>query len=102
MTLKGSIPWNKGLKNVYSQETLESNRKKHQNSYEERYGKERAQEIKNKIRIKLQQRRLSEEHKKKIGIKTRLRLKGKTFEEVHGEEKSKLMKQKISQNNWAR
>lgn len=47
-------------------------------SYEEAFGKERAQEI-----------------KRKIGFRT----KGKTYEELYGEEKSKQFKQKLSMGN---
>jgi hypothetical protein len=67
---KGYTPWNKNKTNCYSKEVLESNRKKHSKSYEERYGKERAQEVKDKIRIKLQQRRLTDIHKQRIGLKS--------------------------------
>ncbi len=74
---KGFIPWNKGKTNIYSKETLESNRKKHSNSYEERYGPERAKEIKKKISIAGSKRKLSEEHKRNIGLNTKKCLTGK-------------------------
>ena len=43
----------------------------------------------------MKQRKLSDIHKKRIGVKTRLRLKGKTYEEIHGVEKAKQLKADI-------
>ena len=70
MTKKRSIPWNKGLKGIYSDAVIKSNSNKHKGSYEERYGKERAKEIKKKISIAGSKRKLSAEHKKRIGLKS--------------------------------
>jgi len=100
MAKKGSIPWNKGKKNIYSKAILKSNSNKHKGSYEERYGPERAKDIKKKISIAGSKRILSEDHKKRIGKKTRLRLTGKSYEEIHGKEKAKIIKEKISKNSW--
>ena len=75
---KGHVPWNKGLKNCFSQETLERAVKKRRQyykqhghprkgkTYEEIYGEERAKVIKQKISEKHKNRKLSEEHKRKI------------------------------------
>lgn len=74
---KGFRPWNRGLKGIYSKAVLKSNSDKHKSSYEERYGPERAKEIKKKISIAGSKRKLSEEHKKKIGLNTKKCLTGK-------------------------
>ena len=90
MTLKGSIPWNKGKTNVYSAETLkrksisatghkhteETKRKlsefqKGKPSWNK--GKGWSKEVKEKFRLAKLGKRLTEEHKKKISVK----LKGK-------------------------
>lgn len=97
---KGNSPWNKNKTNCYSKETLESNKQKHLGSYEKRYGKERAQEVKDKIGIKMQQRRLTDIHKQRIGIKTGARCRGKTYEELYGVEGARLKKEKMSKNGW--
>jgi len=102
MGKKGNIPWNKGKTNIYSEKTLKSNSNKHKNSYEERYGKEKADKIKKKISIKMSQRVLSDDHKKNIGKANKLKLKGKSFEQIHGKEKAKIIKEKIGANNWAK
>lgn len=60
---KGFIPWNKGKTNCYSKEVIESNRQKH-------LGKSLSIEHKQKIALAMQHRRLSEEHKRKIGLNT--------------------------------
>ena len=92
---KGFVPWNKGKHNIYSSETIESNRQKH-------LGKTLSQEHKEKIRIKMQQRKLSDEHKRKIGIKTREREKGLSFYNKYGLIGSMEMRAKIGSNNWAK
>lgn len=78
---------------------------------EEYYGNEKAKEIKskysynaknrskdhqNKISQSLMGRILSEDHKKKIGIGSSLALKGRTHEDIYGEEQSKILKENLS------
>jgi hypothetical protein len=88
---KGGIPWNKDKVNIYSKETLESNRQKH-------LGKKHSKESKQKISNSLKGKKFTEEHKKKISIATKnwinKRLKGKTYEVIFGEEKAKEIKKK--------
>ncbi len=67
---KGFIPWNKGKTNCYSEAVLKSNSDKHKKSYEERFGKEKADKIKAKISKAMSERRLSDDHKRKIGLKS--------------------------------
>lgn len=51
---KGNTPWNAGKKNIYSEETLEKLRKdKADKSWEERYGKEKAKKMKEKLSKKM-------------------------------------------------
>ena len=102
MVKKGNIPWNKGLKGIYSEDVLKSNSDKHKSSYEERYGKEGAKLVKEKIRIKMKERKLSDIHKERIGKANKNKLKGKTMEEIHGVEKTKEIKKKIGDNNWSK
>lgn len=92
---KGFIPWNKGKTNVYSKEVLESNRQKH-------LGKKLSKEHKLKIGLAMSKRKLSAEHKRKIGLNTTKCLTGKTYEELSGVAKSKERKEKISKNNWTK
>jgi hypothetical protein len=99
---KGNIPWNKGKHNIYSSSVLKSNSDKHKNSYEERYGTEKAQQVKDKIRIKLKQRKLSDIHKERIGLNTIKCLKGKSYKDKYGEERAEKIKEQISKNNWSK
>ena len=72
----------------------------HKKSYEERYGKDKAKEVKDKIRNTMSNRILTNEHKRKIGVSNKGKLLNKSYEEIHGEEKSIEIKNKISNNNW--
>ena len=77
---RGKRPWNKGKTNIYSQEVLESNRQKH-------LGKKHSEKSKELISKALKGRKFSEEHKRRIGLKTKERLFGKTLEKLYGPEK---------------
>jgi hypothetical protein len=89
---KGGIPWNKGMINIYSKETLESNRQKH-------LGKKHSKKSKQKISNSLKGRKFTEEHKRKIGISNKGKFLGKTYEEIYGIKKAKEIKKKQA-NNW--
>lgn len=73
-----NIPWNKGKKNVYSKETLKK-------MSLAKLGKPISQEHKNKI---------SEYNKKFCTNKRFPSVKGKTYEEMYGKEKSDILKEK--------
>lgn len=89
---KGYIPWNKGKTNIYSKETLESNRQKH-------LGIAHSEEHKKKIGESLKGRVFTEEHKRKIGEKTKARCAGKSYQELHGLIGAMEKRIKMS-NNW--
>lgn len=99
---KGNLPWNKGKINCYSEKNLKSNSDKHKNSYEERFGKEKADKIKEKISKAMSERRLSDDHKRKIGEATTRNQKGVSYEERFGKERAKEIKEKISKNSWSK
>ena len=61
---KKRIPWNKGKTNVYSEETLKKNSDAHKISFEEKFGKERALEIKKKISDSMKQKKLTKKQNK--------------------------------------
>jgi hypothetical protein len=94
-TKKGSIPWNKGKTGIYSKEVLESNRLKH-------LGKKFSEDHKKKIGLKMKGRIMSEEHRRKMSENNwaKKNIKGKTYEELYGQEKTKEIKEKMA-NNWA-
>jgi hypothetical protein len=73
-------------------------------NFEEKFGEEKAKEIKEKIRNSRIGRSLSDETKQKIADirKENNYLKGKTFQEVFGEEKALEMKQRISETSKGR
>jgi len=75
MTKKKRIPWNKGKTNVYSEETLKKNSDAHKISYEKKFGKERALEIRTKISESMKQRKLTKKHKKNISIQIKKKYK---------------------------
>lgn len=75
-SMKGKSPINKGK------------------TYEELYGKEKAEELKMKRRITASNKKLTEESRGKINKNK----KGKTYEEIYGEEKAKEIKMRISRN----
>jgi hypothetical protein len=61
---KGSIPWNKGKTNVYSEETLNKIREARKRQINPMLGKHHSEETKKKIGLTHKGKTLSEEHKK--------------------------------------
>jgi len=59
-------------------------------------GKHHTEKVKESISKKLVGRVLTEDHKRKIGIKSKERLLGKTYEELYGKEKADKIRKKIS------
>jgi len=79
----------------FEKEVIESNRQKH-------LGRKLSEEHKVKIGLKMSQRKLSDEHKRNIGLKTRERTKGKTGIELYGLIGEMERRAKLSSNNWAK
>lgn len=59
------------------------------------YAKNRSKEHNAKISETLSGRTLTDEHKKNIGIGSSLALKGRTHEDIYGEEQSKILKENL-------
>ena len=123
---KGNIPWNKGKRNIYSDETLEKIRigrskqvsgmlgRKHTKetkqkmsdgkkgkNWEELYGEKKAKTMKNNSRIAKLGTKLSQESKDKISVRHKGRIshiKGQTWNDIDGEEKSNIIRKKLSQS----